>query len=142
MDQAWITGMVTFADAAIAVGDPAYVVALFEQLEPWADQMATAPGAASFGTISYYLGGLATVLGRYDAADTSFARSALISDRMEAKFSAARTDLQWGKMLTERNEPGDAARARELLTNAQIAAAANGYANVERRAAEALQDLD
>jgi hypothetical protein len=45
-------------------------------------------------------------------------------------------------MFAERNAPGDLERARELLTNAQTTAAADGYANGERRAAEALQHLD
>lgn len=45
-------------------------------------------------------------------------------------------------MLAQRKAPGDAERARELLAKAHTAAAAHGYANVERRAAEALQDLD
>ena len=46
------------------------------------------------------------------------------------------------KMLAERDAPGDIERARDLLTKAHAAAAAHGYANVERRAAEALQHLD
>jgi hypothetical protein len=45
-------------------------------------------------------------------------------------------------MLAERNAPGDAERARDLLAKAQTAAAAHGYANIERRATEALQHLD
>ena len=45
-------------------------------------------------------------------------------------------------MLAERDAPGDAERARDLLTKAHAAAAAHGYANIERRAAEALQHLD
>jgi hypothetical protein len=45
-------------------------------------------------------------------------------------------------MLAERHAPGDAERARDLLTKAHAAAAAHGYANVERRAAEALEHLD
>ena len=45
-------------------------------------------------------------------------------------------------MLAERNATGDADRARDLLTKALAAAAAHGYTNVERRAAEAVQHLD
>ena len=45
-------------------------------------------------------------------------------------------------MLTERGAPGDTEKARDLHTKAHTAAAANGYANVERRAAVALQHLD
>jgi hypothetical protein len=44
-------------------------------------------------------------------------------------------------MFVERNAPGDVERARELLTNARTTAAAHGYANVERRASEALQGM-
>jgi len=47
-----------------------------------------------------------------------------------------------GRMLAERRVPGDAERARELLTKAHTAAVAHGYGTVERRAAAALQLLD
>ncbi len=91
--------------------------------------------------VSHYLGGLATVLGRYDEADAYFAHAAAFNDRADAKFFAARTNLSWAKMLAERQAPGDNERARDLLTKAHTAAAAHGYANIERRAAEALQHL-
>jgi hypothetical protein len=45
-------------------------------------------------------------------------------------------------MLTERNAPGDAEKARELLVKSQASAATYGYAYVERRATEALQPVD
>ena len=82
------------------------------------------------------------MLGRYDEADAYFARAAAFNDRADAKFFAARTNLQWGKMLAERDAPGDTEQARHLLTKAQTVAAANGYANVERRASVALQRLN
>ena len=88
-----------------------------------------------------HLGGLATVLGRYDEADAYFAQSAAMSDRMGAKFFAALTDLMWGRMLAERRAPGDTEKARDLLTKAHTAAVAHGYGGVERRAAAALQGL-
>jgi hypothetical protein len=97
--------------------------------------------AAAEGPVSHYLGGLATVLGRYDEAEAYFAQSAAMGDRIGAKFFAARTDLSWGKMLIERQAPGDAVMAQDLLTKAQAAATANGYGNVERRAAAALHGL-
>ena len=45
-------------------------------------------------------------------------------------------------MLAERRVPGDVEKARELLARAHSIAEANGYGNVERRAASALQLLD
>ena len=41
-----------------------------------------------------------------------------------------------------RSSLGDTERARELLISAQAAAATHGYANIERRATEALERLD
>ena len=123
-------------------GTPKYAGPLFDLLAPWADQWSATAAPRYSGPVSHYLGGLATVLGRYDEADAYFAQAAAFSDRASAKFFAARTNLSWGKMLAERDAPGDTEKARELLTNAHTAAAAHGYANVERRAAEALQQLD
>jgi hypothetical protein len=65
-----------------------------------------------------------------------------MSERLGAKFFAARTDLWWGEMLTERGAPADAERARVLLEKAENAAKAHGYAGLEQRATQALQDLD
>lgn len=47
-----------------------------------------------------------------------------------------------GNMLAVRNAPGDSEKARDLLTKARTVATTHGYANLERRAAQALQDLD
>jgi class 3 adenylate cyclase/tetratricopeptide (TPR) repeat protein len=137
----WLPGMVAYAEAAIECRDPRRAGPLFDRLAPWADQFATDGGATAEGPVSHYLGGLATVLGRYDEADVYFARAAASSERANAKFFAARTNLSWGRMLAERNAPGDIEKARDLLTQAHAAAAANGYANVERRTAETLQHL-
>lgn len=94
------------------------------------------------GPVSLYLGGLATVLGRYDEADAYFAQSSAYSSRVGAKFVAARTDHLWGTMFAERQAPGDIVKARDHLTKAHSVAAANGYGTIERRAADALQLLD
>ena len=63
-----------------------------------------------------------------------------MSERLGAKFFAARTDLWWGEMLGHRGAPGDAEGAAGLLAKAHTAAAAHGYAGLERprrRSAEA-----
>jgi tetratricopeptide (TPR) repeat protein len=141
LDPVWLSGMLAYAEAARVCGDPKYAGPLFAKLAPWADQFATA-GITADGLVSHALGGLATVLGRYDEADAYFTQAAAFSDRFGAKFFAASTDLAWGTMLAERGAPGDTAKARDLLAKAHSAAAAHGYANVERRAGEALQHMD
>ncbi len=114
--------------------------ALFDRLVPWADQLPFG-GTVVNDPVSHFLGGLSTVLGRYDEADAYFTRAAALNDRAGAKFFAARTNLSWGVMLAERRTRGDAERARDLLMMAQATAAADGYAAVGRRAAEALARL-
>jgi hypothetical protein len=141
-DSSWLTGMVSYSDAAIECGDPRYAEPLFHRLSPWADEWSTTGGPTVEGPVSHLLGGLATVLGRFVEAEVYFAHAAASSARAQAKFFAARTNLMWGKMLAKRRDPGDVERARELLTKARIGAAENGYGNVERRAAAALQVLD
>jgi hypothetical protein len=45
-------------------------------------------------------------------------------------------------MLIERRDRGDLERARELLNAAHTTAVIHGYADIERRASEALEHLD
>jgi tetratricopeptide (TPR) repeat protein len=142
LDQLWLAGMTSYAAVAIACRDPQYAAPLFDQLAPYASLLETAGGATAGAPVSYYLGGLATVLGRYEEANAYFAQAAAFNERFDAKFCAASTNLLWGNMFAERGAAGDTERARDLLTKAHEAAAANGYATVERRAAAALQHLD
>ncbi len=74
--------------------------------------------------------------------DDYFGRAADYSQRVGAKFFAARIDLSWGQMLARRRAEGDTDEARDLLDRARSSAAAHGYAVVERRAARARALLD
>lgn len=100
--------MTIYAEVSIACRDPRCAGPLFDRLALWPVQVATT-GITLEGPVSHVLGGLTTVLGRYDDA--------------------------------ERDRPGDTGTARDLLTEAHTVAAASGYGNVERRAAEALDGL-
>ena len=75
LDHVWLSGMVDYADAAVACGDPTYAWPLFERLAPWHAQL-PATSASALPPVSHYLGGLAGVLGRYDEADAYFSQSA------------------------------------------------------------------
>ena len=133
--------MTTYADVAIECEDRQAAGPLFNLLAPWADQLSTNGGGSTNGPVSHFLGGLATVLGRYDEADSFFARAAAFNARVNAKFFAAQTDLLWGRMFAERGEGSDAEKARQLLRRSQAAARALGYRGVERRSTVALRHL-
>ena len=99
-------------------------------------------GPSVEGPVSLFLGGLASVLRRYDEADAYFTQSAQSSDRADAKYFAARTNLWWGIMLADRRDPGDVQKARDLLTKAHSSAVSNGYGTLEQRATTALRLID
>ena len=141
MDTTWLTGMIAYADAAIECGDPTFAGPILERLAPFADQWLYTDVATS-GPVSRSLGGLATILGRYDEASGHFAHSAACSEQAHAMFFGAQTDLLWGKMLAARHFAGDLEKARDHLTKAKTVAVTHGYGNVERRASEALQLLE
>ena len=141
MGPASITGLYYYAQAAIHCEDPQYALPLFDRLAPWAGQSVASGSVMASGLVSHSLGGLASVLHRYDEADAYFAQSASMSARMNAKFFIAITDLLWGEMLAERRTEGDVERSRDFLTKAHTLAGTQGYSQVERRAEVALQIL-
>ena len=137
LDVTWLTGIIAYADAAIDCRHAEAAQSLFDQLEPFATQWHYSD-VSTAGPISRTLGGLATVLGRYEEAEALFAHASESSRRADAKFFAARTDLYWGKMLIEQGNAQDEDRAIALLSAARSSAEANGYGNIERRARVAL----
>jgi hypothetical protein len=133
--------MVSYSAAAIECRDPKYAGPLYDRLAPWADFWSSTTGPTVEGPVNLFLGGLTSVLRRYDEAESHFAASAASSERANAKYFAARTDLWWGRMLADRRGPGDLQRARALLTRAHSAAVLNGYGTIEQRATTGLQLL-
>ena len=140
MDIGWLHGIIAYAQAAIDLGETAAAAQLFDLLAPYHGQVGY-NGLMPLEPVAMYLGALASLLGRYEEAEAFFAESAELNERAGASFAAARTDFSWGRMLVARRGPGDAERARELLTRAQTSAAAGGFGYVEVHAAEALQSL-
>ena len=140
LDPTWLTGMVAYVDAAVELREPEFSGPMLERLSPFAEQWLYTDVATS-GPLSRTLGDLATVLHRYDEAESYFSHSAAASDRTGAKYFAARSELSWGRMLSKRRASGDLEMAQTLLTRAHGAGVLHGYGTVARRAAAALADL-
>jgi tetratricopeptide (TPR) repeat protein len=140
-DTAWLQALVNFSEVAHAVADQSAATELLELLVSWADQWVLMGDVLATGPVPYYLGCLTIALGRDEEAEDWFARSAVMCERMGAKFWAARTNLRLGELLAARDRPGDAEKARSLLDDAHAAATANEYGSIERESAEALQHL-
>jgi class 3 adenylate cyclase len=141
IDQAWLGSLLFYAEIAAVAADSDVAGSMMQHIQPWGDQFCTVGVAAPLGPVSYYLGGLATILSRYDDANGYYTQSSLMCDRIGAKFFGARTDLMWAKMLRTRQAPGDLKMAQELLVRSRSCAFANGYAGIERRTAELIQKI-
>jgi len=113
---------------------------LLELLAPFDDQVLFI-GATAGNSVAYLCASLESVLGRHDEADRHFAMASERHLRGGMRYSAALTDLGWGRMLSTRAGTDARSRARELLTRAHRAAADHGYAVVADRASAALDAL-
>lgn len=140
-DVVWIFAVASYADVATELRAEAPARLLLNLLAPFDDQVLFI-GATAGSPVAYYCGSLESVLGRYDEAETHFAKAAELNARGQMEFAAAATHLRWGRMLSARGGPGDLERARDLLAKSHDAAMSRGYASIARRATAALSDLD
>ena len=136
----WLEAVTAYAQVAIELHHAEAAAILFDMFAPYHDQMGF-NGLMPLEPVAMYLGSLATVLKRFDEAETYFVEATEFGHRMNAPFSLARTNLSWGRMLTHRAAVGDTERAQDLLAEAHRAATDNGYGSVERSARQALQSL-
>lgn len=137
-DTVWLNGMTEYADAAINCGDVRFSKAVYDMLEPWFDQFSSAGGLTAEGPVCLCLGGLATVLERYEDAERHLLHAEELCEHNGMRFFAALTSLRRGQLLLARGRDGDAGAARKLLASAQALATENGYGAVARDAAEAM----
>jgi len=71
---------------------------------------------------------LAACLGRFDDAERHVAEALAMNERLGARPYVVRTRRAWAEMLLDRNAPGDAARARELIAAGRAEAEQLGMA--------------
>ncbi len=115
-DAYWLATVVLLADACAALADKKRAATLCEMVGPYEHRNAVpASSHLSFGAVSYYVGLLATVLARWDAATRSFENALEMNIRMRARPAVARTQYAFADMLVKRNVRNDRTRACELL---------------------------
>jgi class 3 adenylate cyclase/tetratricopeptide (TPR) repeat protein len=139
-DSAWFDGIINYTRVVIELQARAHGERLIELLVRFRDQVPH-NGCIPQPSVATYLGGLATVVGRYEEAESYFEQAAELNARGAMRFAEAETNLYWGRMLLARNGPGDTDRARILLGQARESASARGYAMVARRASSELSKL-
>ncbi len=121
------------------LGDQDRAQVLYAQLLPHAGLTICIGGLVAIrGSAARYLGILATVLRRWDAAERHFEEALAANERLGAWPALAHTQHELAAMLLTRGWPGDAARAQALLATALEAARRMGMTplvdQIERRA--------
>jgi class 3 adenylate cyclase len=130
-DQTYTTAIALYADAASQANVPEAAAALYELIEPWADQFVW-NGATGFGHARTWLGLLAGTLGWPERADEHLGSACELQEANGVLLWAAYARLCWGEQLARR---GEADRSREQGARAFELAREYGYGAFEDRAA-------
>jgi len=128
----WLVAIGHLAGTAVMVGDERRAAALYELLAPFADRLVVGgpPPFTVFGPVAYFLGLLASALGKIGDARAQFDSALTIAGSMRARPMIARTQLAYAELLAG----NDAARARSLADEALATATELGMTWVAARA--------
>jgi class 3 adenylate cyclase len=134
LDTVWMGTMTFLVDVCTFLRDGARAEMLYRKLLPFAALNAVVGNAAAcYGSVSRYLGALATTLERWDDAALHFEDALAMNARMEARTWLAHTQHQYAAMLLARNNSGDRERAIELLDAALATTRELGMRALEER---------
>jgi predicted ATPase len=116
----WFTIMALLSESAALLGDQRRCEALYAELTPYSRRHA-ASGAGYMGSVSRYLGLLATELGRWDMAERHFTVALEMETHIGARATVAWTQFYYARLLHLR---GDAPERAEPLTQRALENAA------------------
>jgi hypothetical protein len=137
-DWSVLTAMSYWAELAARMAEPVAIGLVHDRLHPWSSQvicMRTQVG----GAVAHYLGILDAASHNYGAAERWFAAALDAHRRLQAPFHLARTHLEWGRMLLQRDGARTRAADDHLAAAREIAVGA-GYLAVDAEAARLLDE--
>jgi tetratricopeptide (TPR) repeat protein len=140
MDTTWLDGCLCYSQVAIELGLYDAAEQLLELLLPYRAQVPRT-GLITREPVAMFVGGLASVLGRFDQAEENFEHATELNAHGDMRFAETYTQLLWGRMLLARRQPSDVEQARGMLAQARSRAAARGYPALERRVKADLSQL-
>jgi DNA-binding CsgD family transcriptional regulator/tetratricopeptide (TPR) repeat protein len=126
-DSYWLALVALLSEASVALNDVRRAARLYELLLPYAHLQVNPSSATLYlGSAAWYLGNLATLLGRWDAAELHFQHALAANERMHAPPAVAWTRYAWAAMLMKRSVGDDRATAHALLRPAHASARSLG----------------
>jgi DNA-binding SARP family transcriptional activator len=134
-DANWLIAVTLLAEVCGALCDGDQAQVLYDLLKPYAGRNVVVGRAATCnGSASRLLGILAGAMRSWDVAEEHFLEAQAMHEQMGARPWEARTQIAYAEMLLARRSRGDKARARDLLSDAVLAADALGMPAVADRA--------
>ena len=139
-DANWLFGVVSLADLTCELGDVRRARLVHDLLLPFAGRMAATRPAVSFaGSISHFLGRLASVLGEDAAAEAHFERALREHRQLGSAPWVARTRTEYARLLLGRDDPAALGRALALATAAVESARELDLGEIRPRAEAVLE---
>jgi tetratricopeptide (TPR) repeat protein len=118
-DSLWQTCICYLAEVCSRLQDAKRASVLYELLAPYSDLTVVVGNATvCLGATSRFLGQLAAVQSRWDAAEAHFEHALGLNARMDATPWIAHTRFQYARMLERRGRPGDSERASTMIDEA------------------------
>jgi DNA-binding CsgD family transcriptional regulator len=117
--------------------------AIYAALAPFAEELAVTStlAVASMGSVSRYLGQMATLMHEWPRVEVDFARAIRRNMETRARGEVAETRFDWATALLRHGQARDRERASAMLEAAALAAAELGMEPLRSRAANALRGL-
>ena len=127
-DQEWLYGMSLLAETAGSCATPCSAAALYRMLAPWAAFNAADHPEGFRGSISRYLGLLATMTQSWsESASAHFEDALAMNAQMGARPWLAHTERDYARMLYARNGRENRERAQALLDDARRPTASSAW---------------
>jgi DNA-binding SARP family transcriptional activator len=119
-DMEWLYGISLLAETCAVLSDAESAALLYGLLRPYAALNAADEPEGFRGSVSRYLGILATTTKRWDEAEQHFEHALAMNARMGARPWLAHTQHDYARMLLARARGRDRERARDLLHQAHV----------------------
>jgi DNA-binding SARP family transcriptional activator/tetratricopeptide (TPR) repeat protein len=117
-DIEWLYGMSLLAETCAALEDRDAAAELYTQLSPYAHLNAVDVPEGMRGSVSRYLGLLASTMQRFDDAEHHYQDALAMNEHLGARPWLAHTQNDYAHMLLTRDNQGDPGRAQHLLDTA------------------------
>jgi DNA-binding CsgD family transcriptional regulator/tetratricopeptide (TPR) repeat protein len=141
-DARWVASLVYLAEVCVALADEARAAVLYELLFPWDGRNLVMGGGTGFwGASGRFRGLLASVMGRWVAAERHFTEALALNERTGAQVQLAHTHNDHAVMLLTRGYPGDRERAASHLEAAENLSSTLGLIALAARIADWRQSL-